>query len=109
MRGHEPLIKMRLSGKAPDIIFIDDYPVKANWANYGEHCTVSVHNEPIKSLDLRFVVGLTVSITGSTEQRASDLFDACKKYGARVITSGFYDVEQRYYKDRKPWFKTWQL
>lgn len=85
MKGHEEIIKLRLLGKKPEWVFINDFPCQTDWMLHNDHATVCVDGEPIKTLDLRFVVGLKVSIAGSTEERAKALFDLCLKNGARII------------------------
>lgn len=87
MQGHEPIIAMRRKGRAPGVVFINDFPCKTSrdWHICGDHATVSVHEEVIQLLDLRFLVGLRVSINGSTEVRAKALFEKAKASGARVV------------------------
>lgn len=97
MLGHLPIIKMRMAGKRPKIVFINDFPTPeaADWhkpgAAYGQvwvpdHATVQIDpSDRIEALDLRFVAGLIVSATGSTEARAKALFEACKHFGATTV------------------------
>lgn len=111
MIGHYQIIKMRLEGKRPSIVFINDFPSPEarDWHNpgaaYGEvwepdHATVQIDSgDFIPGLDLRFLTGLTVSATGRTESRAKALFDACKRAGAKTVGAvhaigiGTYHVE----------------
>ena len=98
MRGHEPLIAMRKSGIAPKIVFINDFPCQdsRDWSNPGEkygevwpadHATVSTAGDLLSSLDLRFVVGLTVSITSESEGRAKAIFAKAKWFGAKTVAA----------------------
>jgi hypothetical protein len=90
MKGHEGIIKMRQQGLAPVMISLDDFRFPSpltDWEEYGAQPTVCVHKEPIERLDLRFLVGMKVSITSHTEDRAKRLFDACKAAGAKFVAA----------------------
>lgn len=87
MHGHEKIIAARMAGKSPKFVFLNDYPCKTDWHEHGDHATVCVHKEFVKSLDLRFLVGLAVSVSASTESRAKDLLNACKQAGAVRVAS----------------------
>lgn len=82
MRGHDKIIQVRMDGKAPAFVFINDYPCQTDWFEHNDHATICVHKDWIRTLDLRFLVGLSVSISASTEARAKDLRDACLAAGA---------------------------
>ena len=66
MKGHEPIIAMRRNGIAPKIVFVNDFPdvCAKDWHLHGDHATVSVDGDAVGVLDLRFLIGLMVSITG---------------------------------------------
>ncbi len=101
MRGHEPIIAMRRSGKRPGIVFLNDFPCKTDWAEYGEHATVQIlPGEAIEALDLRFLVGLTVAASGSTDERARKLLEACKTAGAKTIVATGPEVPGDHYGER---------
>jgi hypothetical protein len=98
MRGHEPIIAMRKSGIAPKIVFVNDFPCKTSrdWHNPGEkygeewpadHATVSTAGDALSSLDLRFLIGLTVSISSESESRAKALFAKAKWFGAKTVAA----------------------
>ena len=99
MLGHAPIIKMRLNGKRPSIVFINDFPTPEakDWHTPGakysqvwapDHATMQVDaGDRIEALDLRFLTGLTVSATGSTEARAKALFAACIAAGAKTVAA----------------------
>lgn len=89
MRGHEAIIRMRTGlGKKPVFVFINDYPCETDWFDAGgKFARVSVHNDDVTQLDLRFLMGLSVSITASTEARAKALFDLAKQAGAVTVAS----------------------
>lgn len=89
MRGHEKLIAMRKAGKRPAIVFLNDFDCPTNWFETGDkHVTVSIAGEPLNRVDLRFLVGLTVSATSYDESRAKDLMQACQRAGAAVVGAG---------------------
>jgi hypothetical protein len=98
MRGHEPILAMRKAGTAPSFVFINDFHCQParDWSNpgvkYGEqwpadHATVSTAGDALSSLDLRFLVGLKVSISSESEGRAKALFELCKKAGAKTVAA----------------------
>lgn len=87
MRGHENIISQRIAGHVPNIVFINDYPCKTDWFEFREQATVCTADDPLSSLDLRFLVGLRVSISATTEDRAKALFDRAKKAGAKVVAA----------------------
>lgn len=98
MRGHERLIEYRLKGKAPRLVFVNDYPCKTDWhENPGDAVTICTHGDPIETLDLRFLVGLRVSISTPSEKRAKTLFERVKKAGASAVAVCHVQT------DRKPW------
>ena len=105
MKGHEEIIRMRFDGKAPSIIFINDFPCQTDWWENDDYCTVCTFGEPIKTLDMRFCVGLVVSICSTSEKRAKELFEACK--GARVIASSHHKVGKLAWQ-QDGWTKIWQ-
>lgn len=85
MRGHESILRMRSEGVKPSMVFINDWPCDTRWFETGEHATVCTHTDPIGLLDLRFLAGLRVSVSASTEQRAKLLFEACKDAGVAMV------------------------
>lgn len=85
MRGHEPLLRMRQAGKRPVIVFINDWPCATDWSRHGDHATVCTDGDDIELLDLRFVLGLRVSISSTSEERARALFESCKAAGACMV------------------------
>lgn len=85
MRGHEDIIAMRKMGQAPANIHINDYPCHTDWYDYNEEATVCVAGEPIKTLDLRFLVGMAVHIASCDESRAKALFEACKRASCKFV------------------------
>lgn len=87
MRGHGKIIEMRLAGKKPPFVFVNDYPCKTDWFEVDDHATVSTHGDSVSSLDMRFLFGLKVSICATSESRAKALFEAAKRAGAAVVAA----------------------
>lgn len=87
MRGHGKIIESRMAGQKPPFVFINDYPCKTDWFEFAEHATVCTANKPIHGLDMRFLVGLNVSVSASTEERAKALFELAKDAGASVVAA----------------------
>lgn len=95
MKGHEGIIKLRLAGKTPELILLDDLTHPSpltDWEGYDSMPTVCVHKDPIEGLDLRFLVGMKVSITSATEDRAKRLFEACKAAGAKWVAASHTEI-----------------
>lgn len=99
MRGHENILRLRQAGKRPAFVFINDWPCDTGWFETGEHATVCTDGDNLDAIDLRFLVGLRVSVSSSTEDRAKALFEACKAAG--VETVGAVHVKS----DRAPWLQ----
>lgn len=98
MRGHESIIAMRKRGTTPKIVFINDFHCQSarDWRDPGkkfaeewpaDHATVSTAGDALSSLDLRFLVGLTVSISSESETRAKALFAKAKWFGAKTVAA----------------------
>lgn len=88
MRGHEAIIRMRTEfGVKPVFVFINDYPCDTDWFGDSKFARVCIHGDDVAQLDLRFLMGLSVSITASTENRAKALFDLAKQAGASTVAS----------------------
>ena len=85
MRGQTEIINARLAGQTPKFVFVNDYPCKTDWFEYREHATVCTHGDMLSSIDFRFLRGLRVSISASTENRAKALFALAKEAGASAV------------------------
>lgn len=94
MRGHEPLVAMRLKGLRPHMVAINvgaerDW-LASNWHDWQglmPHLWIEP-GDSIATLDLRCVVNLLVDVSGdvSHAKRVKRVFEACIKAGAeRVI------------------------
>lgn len=97
MRGHENIIRMRQAGKRPSFVFVNDWPCDTNWLETGDQATVCTAGDSISTLDLRFMVGLRVSVSSHCEERAKALYEACKSAGVEVVCGVHLKPE------KKPW------
>ena len=88
MNGHLDIIKMRLDRMKPDYVFLNDFPCKTDWLEFGDYATVSIGpTEAVEMLDLRFLSGLKVSVASPSESRAKALYLACKDAGAKTVAA----------------------
>lgn len=85
MHGQHAILAMRTRGRKPAIVFVNDYPCETDWFETGDHATICVHDDQPELLDLRFLKGLTVSISASTKDRAERLMTACKDAGCTTV------------------------
>lgn len=96
MRGHDELIAMRIRGEHPKAVNICDFPVKLDWAEFGECPTVCVSDDYVVNLDLRFVFGMIVHIDGHDEARADELMQKCIDAEARIVSRSCYPKRGTY-------------
>ena len=99
MIGHDALIKMRMSGKAPQYISLEDHrSLNAHdWHEWDDSPVVCVHKDDLHTLDLRFVIGLTVFLSSFDEKRAKALHQKLIDCKARVITSSVLIANARHF------------
>lgn len=92
MIGHMPLISIRKAGKAPKAVWIwvgmGGQKWAASWADFEDtlaHPQIQIEDKDrIKTLDLRFLVGLQVHIDG-TDDRVLEAHIASLKAGAKDV------------------------
>lgn len=107
MYGHEQIIQNRLAGHVPRVVFFHDEPMPKCFINEREVAdTVCTHGDVIQLLDLRFVVGLRVSISSGSEVRAKALFERCKAAGASVVAA-VHTMDPKDGNWRKSWCEIW--
>lgn len=99
MRGHEALLSMRRRGVSPRWVFIDcgddAHGLHIDWATetpHRAHVEVS-DNDMLSGLDFRFVVGLSVLITGENRGRLDGIAEACAECSAARIVVAHTVVE----------------
>ena len=119
MIGHEPLIAMRKTGIKPASVYVSDEVTQLtrDWHAHRtlsglpmqQHapCIAIEDKDTVQRLDLRFLVGLVVFVSGSTEARAKAIFEACKRAGAaRVI--GCHTATNRRNADPNSWIEIFE-
>ncbi len=118
MRGHTAIIKMRLAGVRPEVVYLDDFQSEnaKDWHNpgarYGEvwepdYATVQIDpKDRITSLDLRFLNGIRVLASGSTEERAKAIFEACKRVGVSMVIAS-YSFAVTPHRFETGWMELW--
>lgn len=100
MRGHEPLLALRRKGLKPRMVFIDAFEDSDNswrdWpTNDPTHPQIEVlADDSIAGLDFRFVVGLTVMVTGHDKARVNAIRGACIDAGAKRVVAAFIDGDK---------------
>ena len=108
MKGHERLIDMRRAGKAPRFVFLNDYPCKTDWfENPGDAVTVCTHGDSVELIDLRFLVGLKVSISGEDEARVKKLYERCKAIGVGMVAACHLQPGVKQW-DQAGWAEVWK-
>lgn len=97
MRGHEQIIAMRKRGVRPDVVFIwcgkDGIGSCLDWhLETPKHPEIEIADtDALSGLDLRFVVGLVVSINGLDPLRVAAVHAGCMAAGAkRVVSAAVY-------------------
>ena len=85
MTGDKHIINLRLRKQVPAWVFINDYPCQTPTDD--KYPNVCVAGDEIERLDLRFLVGMQVSISSGNESRCKALLNACKRHGARVVAA----------------------
>ncbi len=99
MRGHDQVIALRLRGRKPGIVFVNDYQCRTDWLENNDHATICVDGDVPELLDLRCLHGLRVSISASSIARGKRLMDACKCAGCITVAAGAS-------QDRGGWFES---
>jgi hypothetical protein len=108
MRGHQTLIDMRCKErKAPAMVFINDYPCATDWLEQRDkYATVCVHGDHLETLDLRFLVGLRVSISADTEDRAKALWKLARENGAAAVAACHVQANRQTW-EQSGWVGVW--
>lgn len=96
MKGHHSLIAMRTAKRHPKWVFVNDYPCKTDWHEWGEQATVCVHGDSLVGLDFRFLIGLHVSVSSPVLARAKSIFELVKASGAKRVAACHTQPEKRF-------------
>lgn len=101
MRGHEPIIAMRRRGRRPGMVWLscDGYnPGFSAMARIGLPMLNHVELQPVDRphrLDLRFITGVLVEVSGSDERRVAAVARACADAGARQVIAAWATLAPR--------------
>jgi hypothetical protein len=119
MHGHEKIIDMRKKGICPKIVFINDFEdshakfwhdpgreYKEQWAP--DNPTVCTSETPLSGIDLRFCVGIRVSISSFSESRAKALFKKTVDAGA-VCVAAAHVIEDKHGRITSGWTDIYHL
>lgn len=106
MRGHERLIDLRRAGKVPRMVFVNDWACATDWFEDGNAVTICTDGDVIQLLDLRFLVGLRVSISAKSEIRAKALFEQCRAAGAAAVAACHVQDDRRHW-EQSGWSQVW--
>jgi hypothetical protein len=92
MRNHEPIVALRRRGMKPAgvVAILTERCPKGDSDHARWHREGNVFVEPedvIAALDLRFLVGCVVFISGEDERRVRDLFAAVQDHGAKRVVA----------------------
>jgi len=107
MKGHHALIEMRKQGRHPKWVFVNDYPCKTDWHEWGEHATICVDGDRLVDLDLRFLVGLCVSISSPILDRSKAIFELVKASGA-MSAAACHTQPNLHHLDQTGWCEVWR-
>lgn len=104
MRGHEPLISMRLRGCKPRSCALSLFPVKSWATDWHKHpstegdATIEISEEEAAMagrLDLRFLVDLNyVTVSGPDNDLTTQVAMAALDAGAKKVTAVYFDLTQ---------------
>lgn len=107
MRGHDDLIRMRTRGAKPaGLVFVDDYAVQPgalNWLAEGFEPRICTHGDSLNALDLRFLIGLKVAVTGDVQERVRVIAAACRKAGAELVIASCGERDAVWKKGDAKW------
>lgn len=102
MRGQDAIIAMRQRGKKPALVFLDllrDHAPMPAWRDWPEVSpaipTVWVQDDDTpERLDLRFVIGLSVVISGRDAGRVESLKQAAIDAGAQRVIAATLTLDE---------------
>lgn len=90
MKGAKELLELRKQGIKPASVCLYDFAFDTDWVKWGELPRITVNNDKISDIDLRFVVGMTVMIESYNQDRADHLFEKCIASGASIVAASSY-------------------
>jgi hypothetical protein len=81
--GHEHILALRRSGRAPRFVWVQDFP----GAIYGAMNVRLAPTDVPEQLDFRFLVGLTALVEGFDHARVERIATACAMFAKRVVAN----------------------
>lgn len=106
MRGQEHVIAVRMAGKKPNGVYLWDIPVTISgpqWVEDFAFIDVCTAGDVVGSLDLRFVVGLPVTVLGDSIKRVRGIAGACCSAGAERVIANAGDKYAMWTKQGGQW------
>jgi len=106
MRGHDHIVSLRLSGFKPAGVYLWDTPVQIHgpqWSEDFRFMDVCTAGDSIEAMDLRFVVGVPVTVFGDDVKRVRDIAGACRKAGSVRVVASAGDKYAMWWKGEKEW------
>jgi hypothetical protein len=98
MKNHQAVIDMRRQGSKPTMVFLTDYPeADGKWSKQDDYIDINVFHDVPERADLRFLIGLSVTITASSKDRAKAFFEACVAAGANTVSTCYYPNDKENY------------
>jgi hypothetical protein len=99
MKGHEAIIATRMESKKPVMVFLcaDGYSAVDTTPKNPLADLVIFPHEDLECLDLRFLVGLTVSISGENHSRVTAVTESCIKAKAKRVISNYATIKHTPY------------
>lgn len=99
MRGTENIMRMRMRGIAPAVVWVEMLPMQ-QWARQltekqARHVDIHLNPSDIVSIeraDLRCLIGLSVMVNGPDTSATERVARACLKAGASVVQAFFFDL-----------------
>lgn len=84
MKGDRYLWQLRRSGRTLPYVWVSDFPLA-----YADTTDVSVVGDTPELLDLRFLLGTTVIVSGLDAGRVERIATACAAHAKRVISNTY--------------------
>lgn len=106
MRGQEHIVSMRLSGYKPAGVYLWDMPVRIDgpqWAEDFRLMDVCTAGDNVEAMDLRFVVGIPVTVFGDDVKRVRGIAGACRAAGAERVVAQCGDKFAVWFKGSDKW------
>ena len=101
MIGIDNVIRMRLSGRKPSVVWVEMLPMQDACRQFtdkpGRHVDIHLDRSDISSIDradLRCVVDTHVIVNGADNSETERVARACFNSGAHVVEAFFFDIRK---------------